>query len=62
MKMSREELKNEIIRLHKIKGIKYSWFTDQIGIHRNNLSYFINDKREISDYIAKELEKLIKCI
>ena len=58
--MSREELKNEIIKLHTEKGIRYSWFTDQLKVHRNNLSYFINDKRELSDYLAEKLEELIK--
>ena len=57
--ITREILRLELEKLHIEKGIKYSWFTDQIGIHRNNISYFMKNKREISDRVAGELEKLI---
>lgn len=60
--MTREQLKQELRSIHKEKGIRYSWFTDKLGVHRNNLSYFLNGKREISNNLADGLEKLINQI
>lgn len=60
--MSREDLRSKLVKVHEEKGIAYTWFAKQLGVHRNNISYFIRNKREISSNLANRLERILESV
>tara|TARA_R110002020_G_scaffold188167_10_gene386847 strand:- start:224 stop:427 length:204 start_codon:yes stop_codon:yes gene_type:complete len=52
---------------HKLKeniqksGLKVGYISDQLGMHRTTLSYYMSGRRSPGHEVLKKISKLIKC-
>ncbi len=58
--MTKEQLKEELVKLRQVYGTPISWMAIKFNVDRSTLSCFLNDIREISDeYLDKIKEGYI---